>query len=102
MTNQLEVRVRYATLIEVDNSREDPKAGRAGLRDELAPALRSMPGFVSALLLTAYERGRGVAVVVFETRDQAQRPIGAIGEGHEIRAGVVVTDTDILEVTAAA
>ena len=94
--------MRYAALIEVDNSKEDPEAGRIGLRDELAPALRSMPGFVSALLMTAYERGRGVAVVVFETKDQALHLTGGLAEGQELRGGVVVTRTDILEISAAA
>lgn len=92
----------YAAVIEVDNSREDPDAGRQGLRDELAPALAAMPGFVSTLLMTAYERGRGIAVVVFETRDQAEQLANGFHPEQEIRAGVVVTGVDVLEVSASA
>jgi hypothetical protein len=55
--------MQYAALIEVANSREDPEAGCKGLRDELLPTLMGMPGFVTTLLLTAYERGREVAVL---------------------------------------
>lgn len=94
--------MNYAALIEVDNTKEDPDAGRAGLREELAPALKSMPGFVTTLLLTAYERGLGVAVVVFETREQAEQLVAGLGVGREIRDGVVVTRTDVLEVSASA
>jgi hypothetical protein len=94
--------VHYAALIEVDNSREDPEAGRKGLRDELLPALQAMPGFVSTLLLTAYERGRGVAAVVFDSREAAEGLVAGFAAGQEIRDGVVVTRTDVLEVSASA
>jgi len=93
--------LRYAAVIEVDNSGEDPDAGRQGLRDELAPALAAMPGFVSTLLMTSYERGRGVAVVVFETRDQAEQLANGLHPEQEIRAGVLATRVDVLEVSAA-
>ena len=94
--------VPYAAVIEVDNSKEDAEAGRKGLRDELAPALKSMPGFVSTLLMTAYERGRGLAVVVFETQNQAELFAGGFLPGQEIRDGVVVTSAEVLEVSASA
>jgi heme-degrading monooxygenase HmoA len=92
----------YAAVVEVDNSREDPEAGRRGLRQELAPALGSMPGFVSAHLLTAYERGRGMAVVVFDSLEAAEALVAGLPEGRELRDGVVVTRVDVLEVTASA
>jgi hypothetical protein len=94
--------MQFAALIEVDNSKEDPDAGRAGLREELAPALKAMPGFVTTLLLTAHERGRGVAVVVFESREQAEQLTAGFSEGQTIREGVVITRTDVLEVAASA
>ncbi len=53
----------FAAVIEVDNSGEDPDEGRRGLREELLPVLQTMPGFVAAELLTAYDEGRGLAVV---------------------------------------
>ena len=89
-------------MIEVDNSREDPEAGRRGLKDELAPALRVMPGFVSTVLLTAYERGRGLAVVVFDSQAGAESLVAAFTDGQEIRAGVVVTRREVMEVSASA
>src|SRR4051794_1402534 len=92
----------YAALIEVDNSGENPDEGRRGLRDELAPALRQMPGFESALLLTAYERGRGVAVVTFTTAEQADALAAGLVVGQEIRTGVIVVRAEVLEVSASA
>jgi hypothetical protein len=94
--------MNYAALIEVDNSREDPVAGRRGLREELLPALQSLPGFQSTLLLTAYENGRGVAVVVFDSREAAESITSGFQIGQEIREGVIITRTDTLEVSAAA
>ena len=94
--------MKYAALIEVDNSREDPEAGRRGLREELAPALKAMPGFDSALLLTAYEHGRGIAVVVFESEDAARSMASSFADGQEIREGVIITRKDVLEVSASA
>jgi len=92
--------LNYVALIEVDNSGEDPDEGREGLRNELAPALRAMPGFVSVLLMTAYERGRGVAAVVFETRETAEGLVSGFTVGQQIREGVVITRTDVLELSA--
>ena len=50
--------------------------------------------------MTAYEPGRGVAVVVFETRDQAEQLANGLHPEREIRAGVVATRIDVLEVSA--
>src|SRR3989442_12330207 len=66
-----ELMVTYAAVIEVDNTGEDPDEGRRGLREELLPVLKAMPGFVSAALLTAYDQGRGLAVVSFDTAEDA-------------------------------
>jgi len=90
----------HAAFIEVDNSREDADAGRRGLQDELAPVLRSMPGFVSTLLMTAYEKGLGVAIVVFDTRANAETLTSGVAIGSEIRPGVIVRRAEVLEVNA--
>lgn len=94
--------MEFAALIEVDNSREDPESGRKGLREELLPVLTALPGFRSTLLLTAYENGRGVAVVVFDSQHAAQGLASGFSVGQEIRDGVVITRTGVLEVSASA
>ncbi len=50
--------------------------------------------------MTAHERGRGVAVVVFDTHDQAAQLVSGLSIGQHIRHGVTVTRTDVLEVSA--
>lgn len=90
----------YAAVIQVDNSTEDPDEGRAGLRDELLPFLKGLAGFDEALLLTAYERGRGVAVIVFDTADQASALASGLTLGQSLREGVTITGIETFEVTA--
>ena len=92
----------YAAVIEVDNSGEDPDKGRRALRDELVPTMKMLDGFQSGLFLTAYEHGRDIAVVVFDTREHAEQLNAGLAVGREIRGGVTVTRTDVLEVSASA
>jgi hypothetical protein len=94
--------VAYAALITVDNSGEEPEAGRRGLREELTPAMRALPGFQSCLFLTAYERGAGLGVVVFETLEQAAGLANSITVGANIHPGVTVTASEVMEVSASA
>ena len=90
----------YAALIQVDNSSEDPEEGREGLRDELLPFLQSLTGFDEAVLLTAHERGRGVALIVFDTEEQASALTRGLSLGQALRKGVTVTHVETFEVTA--
>lgn len=92
----------FAVFVEVDNSGEDPDEGRRGLREELAPAMRQIPGFSSGLFLTAYERGVGMGVVVLDTREQANQVARGFTVGVEMRPGVKVLRTEVLEVSATA
>jgi hypothetical protein len=94
--------VQYAALITVNNSDEDPDAGRRGLREELLPAMRMLPGFSSCLFLTAYERGKGVGIVVFETLEQAKHLADSVAVGSTIHPGVTVTASEVMELSASA
>ncbi|HEX4821762.1 MAG TPA: hypothetical protein VFV00_16275 [Acidimicrobiales bacterium] len=92
----------YAAVIEVNNSGEDPDEGRRGLREELLPVLEAMPGFVSAHLLTAYDKGRGLAVVVFSDVAAAEQLATNVTVGQSLRDGVTVLSSDVFEVAASA
>ena len=92
----------YAVLVEVENSGEDPDEGRRGLRDELAPAMKQLPGFESGLFMTAHERGLGVGVVVFSSREHADQVAERFPPGAQMRVGVTVVRTAVLEVAATA
>ena len=88
----------YAAVVAVDNSGEDPDEGRRGLREELAPAMQLLPGYVSATFMTDYERGRGLGVVVVQTREQAEVLASGFAPGVEIRGGVTVLTSEVFEV----
>jgi hypothetical protein len=92
----------YAAVVHVDNCGEDPDEGRRGLREELVPAMRLVPGFVSGQFLTDYEHGRGIGIVVLETRELAEQLASGFGVGVEIRPGVKVTESEVFEVSATA
>jgi hypothetical protein len=92
----------FAVFVEVDNRGEDPDDGRRGLKEDLAPAMRQVPGFVSGLFMTAYDRGLGVGVVLLATREQANQLACGFAVGSEIRPGVKVVRTEVLEVSATA
>ncbi len=94
--------MQYAVIVEVDNSREDPEKGRRELREDLAPAMKQMPGFVTAIFMTDYEKGRGLAVMVFENRDLADQIASGLTIGNELRNGVIVTSVDVMEAPATA
>jgi hypothetical protein len=92
----------HAVFVEVDNSGEDPQEGVRGLREELAPAVQQLPGFGSAIFLTAHERGSGVGVVTFSSHEQADQFARGFPPGASIRPGVTVLRSELFEVAATA
>lgn len=52
--------------------------------------------------MTDYGRGRGLGVVVLQTREQADQLASAFAVGSQIRSGVTVTATEVFEVSASA
>ena len=92
----------FAAVVSVDNSGEDPDEGRRSLREELTPVIRELPGFVSCIFLTDYERRRGLGVVLLETREQATQLAAGLVVGAEIRVGATVIASEVFEVAASA
>ena len=88
----------FAVVVEVDNSGEDPEDGRHRLRQELAPAVRQLPGFQSLLFLTALERGLGYGVMIFDERAQAEQLAAGLAPGSQPREGVTFKRTEVLDV----
>jgi hypothetical protein len=78
----------------------DPKRRRVvqllGTRPHRAGELAEATG------MTAHDRGLGIGVVVLETRDGAEQLAMGFVPGAEIRPGVRVTRTEVLEVAATA
>jgi hypothetical protein len=54
----------YAVLIEVDVGGVDPEAGLRGLREQIVPAIRDLPGFQSGTWLPDDAEGRGLSLTL--------------------------------------
>src|SRR4051794_40780250 len=64
------IRMQSAVVGSGDSGGDDPDEARPGLGEELALLIKQLQGVVSALFMPSFERGAGVAGVVFETREQ--------------------------------
>ncbi len=61
-----------AVLIEINVEGVDPEAGLDGLRNQLVPAIKAMPGFQSGTWLTGNEHGRGLSLTIWDTDERAR------------------------------
>jgi hypothetical protein len=50
--------------------------------DELVPALEAEPGFAGALNLVDRESGDAMMVILWDTEEQAHRPLGGYGNAY--------------------
>jgi hypothetical protein len=64
--------------------------------------MKQIPGFVTGIFMTDYERGLGLGVMVFDTREQAEQVAGGLRVGNELRNGVIITRTAVMETPATA
>jgi hypothetical protein len=65
----------YAQLIEMRPEPERLEILERLVRHELMPALREQPGFCGALCLTDREQANSLLVLLWETEDEAARPL---------------------------
>ncbi len=70
-----DVHAMYAQLIELPFELERLAELERVLRFELVPALRAEPGFSGATQLLDQLSGRALLVVLWETEDEAHRPL---------------------------
>jgi hypothetical protein len=66
----------YAQVIELRLARRLLDELERLVRSELVPALREQAGFCGALNLTDSERADSLLVLLWETEDEAARPLG--------------------------
>jgi len=72
------------------------------LSNDVVPRVSKMPGFVRGTFLSDADAGTSVAVVVFETRDAAERVAAHLRDPHHVHDEAVTTGVDIYEVAAEA
>lgn len=92
----------FAVFVEVDNSGEDRESRFTGLREELAPATKLTPGFVSGVFGSNESAGTGLMLVVYDTEEHARAIAHPIEVGSHPRPGVTVTRVEVVEVAATA
>ncbi len=91
-----------AVLIEINVEGVDPQAGLEGLRNQLVPAIKAMPGFQSGTWLTGNEHGRGLSLTLWDTDEHAQGFADRFGPGASPQAGAAVERCELREVGATA
>lgn len=67
----------YAQVIGIDLESDGLDLTEPVVRQELVPLLRKQSGFSGALNLTNRERSKALLVLLWETADDASRPIAA-------------------------
>jgi hypothetical protein len=93
----------HAVLVEVDTSGQpDPAAGLDFLQKEVVPRVSKETGFQAGYWLRPLEDGKGTALVVFDTQDNAEAASADLQVGASAGPGVTVTRKEIREVAASA
>ena len=92
----------YAALIEVDVNGIDQEAGLSALRDQIVPAITSLPGFQRGTWLTGNDEGRGLSLTVWDTEPNAQTMAERFGIGSNPAMSASIVRCEIREVAATA
>ncbi len=92
----------YAVLIEVDVSGVDRDSGLRGLREQIVPAIRQLPGFRSGTWLTGNEQGTALSLTLWESAENARVMAERFGPGSSPQATATVTRCEVREVAATA
>lgn len=92
----------YAVLIEVDVSGVDRDEGLKGLREQIVPVIKGLPGFRSGTWLPGNEAGLGLSLTVWDTQEQAEAMANMFGPGSSPQANATVRRCEVREVAATA
>jgi hypothetical protein len=92
----------YAVLIEVDVSGVDREDGLRGLREQIVPAIRSLPGFQSGTWLLGNQDGKGLSLTLWESEAQAQEMAGRFGPGSSPQMSASIVRCEVREVALTA
>jgi putative monooxygenase ydhR len=88
----------------VNNVRiENVDQSREALQSQVVANMKKAPGFVSGVWAADRDKGRGVGIVVFESREQAEAVLKRLESGELKRPpGVTVESVAVYEVQAQA
>lgn len=90
----------HAAVIEVDVRGVDREQGLKGLREQIVPAVKRMPGFRAGVWLPGDAEGRGFSLTVWDTESQAQAMAARFGAGSNPAAAATVVRCEVRQVVA--
>jgi heme-degrading monooxygenase HmoA len=90
----------YAVLIEVDVSGVGRVEGLKGLREQIVPAIKGLPGFRSGTWLTGNEAGLALSLTVWDAQEHAEAMANSFGPGSSPQANATVRRCEVREVAA--
>ena len=92
----------HAVLIEVDVSGVDREQGTTALREQIVPAIKSLPGFQSGTWLTGGTDGKGLSLTLWDSEENAHAMAERFAPGSSPTASTSVTRCEVREVAATA
>lgn len=90
----------HAALIEVDVRGVEREQGLRALREQIVPAVKSMPGFRGGVWLPGDDEGRGFSLTVWDTEADARAMADRFGPGSSPGATATVARCQVREVVA--
>ena len=92
----------HAVLVEVDTSGADQEESLRRLREEIVPAIKQAPGFQAGTWARHSSEDKGLALVVFDSEENAVAMAGRFAVGANPQPGVTVERSEVREVVATA
>ncbi|HEX8008054.1 MAG TPA: hypothetical protein VF482_16680 [Trebonia sp.] len=92
----------HAVLIEIYVGNVVREEGLKGLREQIVPAITALPGFQSGTWLTGNDKGLGLSLTVWDTKEHAEAMAAMFGPGSSPQAGASIRRCEVREVSATA
>jgi hypothetical protein len=92
----------HAVVVEVDASGAEREEALRRLREEIVPRIKENPGFQSGTWLALNQEAKGLALVLFDTEENAQAAASRFAVGDSPQPGVVVERNEVREVAVTA
>jgi hypothetical protein len=92
----------HAAILEVDTSGVEREEAVRRLREEIVPAMSQAPGFQSGTWARHPTEDKGLALVVFDTEENAQAAANRFSVGSSPQPGVTIERSEVREVVATA
>jgi hypothetical protein len=92
----------HAVLVEVDLGDVDRDVALKNLRGDIVPRVSAAPGFQSGSWMAPNQEGKGLALLIFDTEENAGRAAEMVKVGSNPQPGATVERCEVREVAATA